>query len=367
MRNWLTAFRPASFRGLPFKVDVESVSGGRRLSIHPIAYADQSVIEDMGRDPHRFAVTAYVAGDAADAQALAFAAALAVKGAGALMLPMRGPVSARVASWSWSRQKDYAGHVAFDVEFVEAGLGAVPFNPIAGAGALSGMIIAAIPALAAALRRALTQRDAGALDAESSHAAAAGSAARAVAALATPEVPADLAAALSALDRAALPDHAAAAADAWRLIGLRADPVMLMPEASVSVDMTSAVGTVTAVCRAAALAIASVRADHVTQAQASAARDRLAGSVAAIMPAAAALGDEVAAFLAGITGRAATMLSAGQSDRAPMAIVETDLPVSAIRIAYDLYGDARTGADIARRVAGGDPVFLPMRIEVPAP
>ena len=66
MRNWLTAFRPASFRGVRFKVDGEGMSGQRRLSISPIAYAERSGIEDMGRDPRVWQLVAYVSGDAAD-------------------------------------------------------------------------------------------------------------------------------------------------------------------------------------------------------------------------------------------------------------------------------------------------------------
>jgi prophage DNA circulation protein len=38
----------AAFRGVSFKVDLEEVFGARRLSVSPIAYAETSVIEDMG-------------------------------------------------------------------------------------------------------------------------------------------------------------------------------------------------------------------------------------------------------------------------------------------------------------------------------
>ncbi|GLS29960.1 DNA circularisation protein N-terminus [Mesorhizobium albiziae] len=125
-RDWLAAFRPASFRGSSFKVDVEGAAGARRLSISPIAYSESSVIEDMGRDPRLFEITAYVAGDVADAQALALAAVLDRKGAGLLVLPMLKPLSARVSEWRLSRNRQLAGHVAFDIVFIEAGLGSVP-------------------------------------------------------------------------------------------------------------------------------------------------------------------------------------------------------------------------------------------------
>ena len=125
-RNWLKAFRPASFRGLPFQVDVEEASGARRLSIQPIAYAEGSVIEDMGREPRVVRLSAYVAGDIADAAAVAFSAALDRKGPGLLVLPMLAPMSMRCAAWRLSREKDRAGYVGFEIDFIEAGLASAP-------------------------------------------------------------------------------------------------------------------------------------------------------------------------------------------------------------------------------------------------
>ena len=69
-RNWIRALRAASFRGVPFKVEYEDAEGARRLSVSPIAYAETSVIEDMGRDPRMVTLAAYVAGDLADAAAV---------------------------------------------------------------------------------------------------------------------------------------------------------------------------------------------------------------------------------------------------------------------------------------------------------
>ena len=139
-RNWLRAFRPASFRGVPFKVDIESAAGARRLSVQPIAYAEGSVIEDMGREPRLNQIAAYVAGDIADAAAITLSAALDRKGAGLLVLPMMPPQMVRCSQWRLSREKDRAGHVAFDILFIEAGLAAVPSGT--GTGAL-GEIMAA--------------------------------------------------------------------------------------------------------------------------------------------------------------------------------------------------------------------------------
>lgn len=377
MRDWLKAFRPASFRGVPFKVDVENASGGRRLSIHPIAYADTSVIEDMGRDPHRYSVTAYVVGDRADGAALALAAALATKGAGTLVLPMQGALAARVVTWSWSRYKDYAGHVGIDIEFVEEGLAGVPFVAMAGAGALAALFSDGAAAIGAALARITKGLTAGDLAGDLDDAADAVDNARMIAALSAPDgAPAtDLETALSALSAAA-PElradpqgWAAAIAEAWRLIAIRSDATSLRQELS---PIPEAAGTaamaVTRCFSAAALAIATVRDDYAAQADASAARTTLAEVSEPVMADVAAwLGGEAAAWIASLTGEAALMVSAGQASRAPLVMVETPFSISAIRAAYDLYGDGTRAGEILTRNGGGDPVFLPVRFEALAP
>lgn len=377
MRDWLKAFRPASFRGVPFKVDVENASGGRRLSIHPIAYADTSVIEDMGRDPHRYSVTAYVVGDRADGAALALAAALATKGAGTLVLPMQGALAARVATWSWSRYKDYAGHVGIDIEFVEEGLAGVPFQAMAGAGALAALFAGGAAAIGAALARITKGLTAGDLAGDLDDAADAVDGARMIAALSAPDgAPApDLETALSALSAAA-PELRAdpqgwadAIAEVWRLIAIRSDATSLRQELSPIPEAAgTAVMAVTRCFSVAALAIATVRDDYAAQADASAARTTLAdASEPTLADAALWLGDEASAWISSLTGEAAIMVSAKQASRAPLVMVETPFSISVIRAAYDLYGNAARAGEILTRNGGGDPVFLPVRFEALAP
>jgi hypothetical protein len=50
-------------------VDGEELAGARRLSFSPIAYSDQTVIEDMGGEARKFDLTAYVAGEVAESPA----------------------------------------------------------------------------------------------------------------------------------------------------------------------------------------------------------------------------------------------------------------------------------------------------------
>lgn len=125
-RDWRTAFRPAFFRGVPFKVESEEPEGARRVAVSPIAYSDDNVDEDFGREPRIVRLTAYCAGEIADAEALALVGALEASGAGLLVLPWMPPMQARALSWRARRERDRAGYVGFDVEFMKKGLSAAP-------------------------------------------------------------------------------------------------------------------------------------------------------------------------------------------------------------------------------------------------
>ena len=144
MRDWLRAFRPASFRGFPFFVDVEDAEGGRRVAVSPIAYSDLVITEDMGGDVRPFSLSAYVAGDAADVTATAFIAALSAPGPATLVLPMLGPVLVRVPHWRLSRERARAGYVGFEIDFISAGLSSAPFAAVPGALAIASLIASAV-------------------------------------------------------------------------------------------------------------------------------------------------------------------------------------------------------------------------------
>lgn len=149
-RDWTKAFRHASFRGVPFHVEVEEGQGGRRLAVMPIAGSETVVVEDMGRIPRLMPVTAYVGGEAADGDALALTAALDAPGPGLLVLPMEAPQLASVLEWRRSRERDVNGWVAFEVAFHEpAGFGAA-FALVNGFGPVDGLLSAAIPVIGGA-------------------------------------------------------------------------------------------------------------------------------------------------------------------------------------------------------------------------
>jgi prophage DNA circulation protein len=370
-RDWLKAFRPASFRGVGFQVDGEDAAGARRLSLSPIAYSDRTVIEDMGGEPRRFNLTAYVAGDVADTRATALVAALSPKGSGLLMLPMLGAVRARIVSWRLSREKRVAGYVSFDIEAVEEGLGSVPFGPVAGAQPISDLFVAGSAVLGAALAAAFPASAASRETAETDAAVAAAARLASIAADVTSGAApsADLSSAIEVLATAAAAASRSpsAFADAlvggWNALALAADPETArqpLAEALSGMVPSGLAETAEASSLAGALAIVSVGGSYAAQQDASAARSALASSASPVLAACGVLGADVFAWLSGVTGQAALALSRAAASRVPLVRVETMLSLSAVRAAYDLYGDANRAGELVDRNHVATPAFLPL-------
>jgi prophage DNA circulation protein len=124
MRDWAKTLLPASYNGVGFHVDSEDLGGGRRLAIHETAGGEVPVIEDRGRATSTFNVTAYLAGDAADAQANALIAMAGLPGPGFLILPIDAGQMVYVPEDGFrrSRSKDRNGYVAVDLTFIAAGI-----------------------------------------------------------------------------------------------------------------------------------------------------------------------------------------------------------------------------------------------------
>lgn len=372
-RNWLNAFRQASFRGVPFKVEGEGGEGARRLSISPIAYAETSVIEDMGRQPRLVTLSAYVAGEVADRAALSLVAALDAKGPALLVLPMLPAMRARVQSWRLTRERDRAGFVAFDISFIEEGLGSAPFASLPGAGPLADMMAGGAAILGAALGTAVRGLSRSRESAETRAAtqaadrfaailpltAAGGAPARSV-------KEAGLTLALAAGESVSAPDaFAGALVSAWRRVAVDDDPDSLF--AALPAQMRNRAEGFTGIAEAAALAgalaIAAVRRAYVARQDAARSRETLRAETEPTLAAIGALGDEAFGWIAALTGDAALALSRTAANRAPLTRVETRLSLSSIRAAYDLYGDANRANELVERNRVSTPAFLPLSFE----
>lgn len=145
-RDWLSTLWSASYKGVPFYAEQTSQEGGRRLVVHEFPFRDDPFVEDLGEKAGTFSVTAYVASDAADIEAAAFAAVLASNGAGLLVLPTHGPIEARCETFSRKQERDKHGYIAFEAKFYRDGtLGALP-----SVAYLGQLIFAAVDLLASA-------------------------------------------------------------------------------------------------------------------------------------------------------------------------------------------------------------------------
>jgi prophage DNA circulation protein len=127
MRDWRKTLLPASFRGVPFFVESEDLSGGRRLALHDYAGGEVTLVEDLGKASKTHDATAYLTSDTADIKALALQAACDLPGPGMLVMPIDGGRLAHAQGFRRTRERDKAGFIAFDVTFIPAGT-----LPIAG-------------------------------------------------------------------------------------------------------------------------------------------------------------------------------------------------------------------------------------------
>jgi prophage DNA circulation protein len=118
--SWHDLLRPASFRGVQFKVQAASRAGGRRGQTWEYPKAERNDDEDMGRRARRSTVTGYVVGSDYQYAADDLEDALSREGAGLLIHPVMGEMTARCEVYTRSERKNEGGMATFDMIFVEA-------------------------------------------------------------------------------------------------------------------------------------------------------------------------------------------------------------------------------------------------------
>lgn len=149
MRDWKRALRRASFRGVPFWVEIDENDVGRRVAVHEISGGEAVLTEDMGRRARSVFVAAYVVGDRSDSAGRTLETACDAPGASRLALPMDPARSMHCLSCRRNRHKDRMGYIAYDLEFVEAGSGVAP--AAGGLNAMRNVFDAGLATAAAAL------------------------------------------------------------------------------------------------------------------------------------------------------------------------------------------------------------------------
>lgn len=116
--TWRDRRQNASFRGVPFFVESESAVKGRRVSVRRLAGQNGSRQQDLGRNEDSFSVDAFVWGDDFDSARAELEAALLEPGPGALVLPTRGELWARIVGeivCEWHKDRGGYASIRFNV------------------------------------------------------------------------------------------------------------------------------------------------------------------------------------------------------------------------------------------------------------
>lgn len=119
---WKDRLVDASFRGVPFKTEDESLTAGRRVETHEFVNRDKPYTEDLGKATSRPKFSAYVIGDDCYEQRDRLIEAFNKPGPGTLIHPAYGEMSVCVdGEINVSSSSSEGRMVRFDLRFVEAG------------------------------------------------------------------------------------------------------------------------------------------------------------------------------------------------------------------------------------------------------
>lgn len=153
---------PASFRGVPFAVEADTLGGGRRLAVHQYPGRDTPWPEDMGRAVRAFTIRGFIvdgdvllAGGPIQLQRLLLLAALEKKGPGTLIHPSLGVLQVVVPRFNLGQDLGAGTMSTIDIEFVESGKRSFPSLLSSGSGLLSAATLCDV-AIAADFVRAAT-------------------------------------------------------------------------------------------------------------------------------------------------------------------------------------------------------------------
>jgi prophage DNA circulation protein len=118
---WRERLRPASFRGVPFHVEVGGRTAGRRLAFHEYPKRDDPYTEDLGRRGRAFPVTGYSIGPYFLDDRDQLLDALDAEGSGTLVHPTLGEFLVKAGPCAAQERRERGGYVEFEMQFFEAG------------------------------------------------------------------------------------------------------------------------------------------------------------------------------------------------------------------------------------------------------
>lgn len=109
----------AFWRGIPFSVEAQRVTVGRRIAPHIYPFRDGGWPEDMGRAQRVYSFTGYLVGPSGPVMQLLLNRAAETKDSGLLIHPTIGAVNVACLSCTSSVHKDHMRKIAIAFEFVE--------------------------------------------------------------------------------------------------------------------------------------------------------------------------------------------------------------------------------------------------------
>lgn len=119
MADWKDRYLQASFRGVEFFISDHSQGGGRRLAVYEFPEQDGAQIEDLGRKPRSFGISAYVIGSDYYRNREGLQSALETPGPGRLVHPYKGVLSVSVEDFTLSERTTEGRMARFDISFIE--------------------------------------------------------------------------------------------------------------------------------------------------------------------------------------------------------------------------------------------------------
>ncbi len=109
--------QPASFRGIPFLVNAETKTGGKKIVTHEYVGSDKRFTEELGLLPPSFALEAIVHGDDSISTRFLLEDALDRTGLGTLVHPVYGPVEVKSTTYTVNSNQTKIGEFRFSINF----------------------------------------------------------------------------------------------------------------------------------------------------------------------------------------------------------------------------------------------------------
>lgn len=119
MSEWRDRKQGASFRGVPFWLDTDSVNVGRRTQVHEFPQRDQPFVEDLGLRTREYKFAGFVVGDDCLSQRDKLLTALDTPGAGELVHPWYGRMTVTAGDCEVSHARNEQGMVRFSMVFID--------------------------------------------------------------------------------------------------------------------------------------------------------------------------------------------------------------------------------------------------------